>query len=62
MASYEELTDEQLLVLPTHRLFNIYKLYRELNLWISGNSHYGEYYDDTALAARHQMIQKSVNL
>lgn len=40
MSSYAELTDEQLLALPTHRLYNIFKLYRSSVLWSAG------YYND----------------
>jgi len=40
MAAYYELTDDQLLALPTNRLYNIYKIYRTSYL------HNSDYYDD----------------
>ena len=40
MSSYTELSDNQLLALPTHRLYTIYKLYRTSYL------HHSTYYDD----------------
>lgn len=36
MAAYYELTDEQLLALPTNRLYTIYKIYRTGPLTLSG--------------------------
>ena len=38
MATYEELTDDQLLALPTHRLYTIYKLYRKHYLHMCNHS------------------------
>lgn len=35
MAAYHELTDEQLLALPTNRLYTIYKLWRTADLHVS---------------------------
>lgn len=59
MAAYEELTDAELYELPTHRLYNIYKLYRKSDKLISGSTRYDEYYDAaTSLAQRHQRIQQ----
>ena len=56
MSSYEELTNEQLLALPTHRLYTVYKLYRKSDALIFGRS--DEYYDDDrALADRHQAVR-----
>ena len=42
MSAYYELTDEQLLALPTHRLYTIYKLYRSSAL----HSGYYESYNE----------------
>ena len=54
MAAYEELTNTQLLALPTHRLYTIYQLYRQ-------NSYYLNYHEDEESGEGYRMRRASVD-
>jgi len=54
MAAYEELTNTELLALPTHRLYAIYQLYRQ-------NSYYMNYHENDESDEGYRMRCVSVN-